>query len=482
MIGWALVVGALAAEVDGAAELRVVETIAGPMPLSDGELLQWGPALDTRLRLGGQVRSGDVRAAVEGDVLSGQLLGGTWDLPEIDERGRHGHRALTLAGVVPRKALVGGRTPWFDVELGLTTSQWGLGVVANDGSTDPLFGRADFGDRVLRARIATAPFARGEERFPLVVLLAGDRVVADDLARWSHGDHAWQGIAAALFDDTRPLDNGVPGTRRLGLYGVRRLQERDGRHTHVWVLDAFADWTLASSGGPSLRLAAEGALIVGTTEASRTYLRPEALPVRQAGFATQSTLRDGKDLVALHLHTAYASGDSAADDDRVTDFRFDRDYGVGMVLFREVIGNLDLAAYRQATDPSLSAHPPDGVDTLAAEGAFHAAFALQPAVEVAPLPFARVAVGGVLAWSTSPVGQAVESFRNGGAPTNHLGRPTSGRWLGSELAWAVSTDPDAFSWVARPSFALQVGRAWPSRQLSAGDPVDHVLFFGRVQL
>ena len=43
------------------------------------------------------------------------------------------------------------------VELGLVSSAWGLGMVANDGRTDPLFGRADFGDRTLRLRATHMP-------------------------------------------------------------------------------------------------------------------------------------------------------------------------------------------------------------------------------------------------------------------------------------------------------------------------------------
>ena len=36
------------------------------------------------------------------------------------------------------------------VQSGITTSHWGLGLIANDGNHDQLFARTDYGDRVFR--------------------------------------------------------------------------------------------------------------------------------------------------------------------------------------------------------------------------------------------------------------------------------------------------------------------------------------------
>ncbi|MEZ4241334.1 MAG: hypothetical protein R3F59_35290 [Myxococcota bacterium] len=218
------------------AELRVVETTPDRYPVAEGQQLRWGPALDTRLRLGADGQWGDGRIALEGDVFSGQLFGATWNLPALDERGRDANAALTAQGIVPRRASVGYRFPWFDVEAGLQTSAWGLGMLANDGEADPLFGRTDFGDRVLRLRFATRlPDA------PLYFIVAGDRVVADELARWDDDDDAWQGILAALYRG-REVVEGHP--LELGVYGVARTQrtaERAGSGTPT-----CACWTATS--------------------------------------------------------------------------------------------------------------------------------------------------------------------------------------------------------------------------------------------
>lgn len=483
----ALLVGlAAGAELEGAAELRAITTIPSAFALDpDGVTADWGPVLDTRLRLGGGVHHEDLlRADAELDVGSGQLAGTTWALADVDERDRHARDAVSLDGIVPRRALVGARLPWFDAELGLTTSQWGLGMVANDGATDPLFGRSDFGDRAIRARLATAPLQRAGERFPLFVIAALDRVVADDLARMWEGDVAWQGVAALLYADDLKRTDGTAAPRRAGLYGVRRHQQTDGRDTDVWVVDGYGDVEVSAGSGADVRVASEAALITGRTDAARSYNAPDGLAVRQVGWVVQSSVARSDRRAAVHLNGAFASGDGSSDDDRVTDFRFDRDYAVGTALFEEVQGGLDLVAWAQASDSSVAAHPPDGVDTLAAEGAFHQAVAAQPAVQVAPLPWLDLAVGGVWAWSTGPIAQPFQSFRAGGVPTNGLGTATEGRFLGTELDWRVATRPAAVQdWALRPELALVGAHAFPSADL-AGDAgrVDHLLLLGRLRL
>ncbi|MEQ1503065.1 MAG: hypothetical protein ABMB14_12585 [Myxococcota bacterium] len=183
--------------VDPSVDLRAIGSVVEPFAVdADGTTLAWGPAIDTRIRLGLGLAQDPVRVGLGLDVMTGQLLGATWNLGAIDERGRAANDALTLAGVVPRHAFVGARLPWLDVQAGLDTSQWGLGMLANDGASDPLFGRTDFGDRVVRLRLATQPAG---EATPLYVILAGDRVVADESARWSDGDVAWQVVGALLY-------------------------------------------------------------------------------------------------------------------------------------------------------------------------------------------------------------------------------------------------------------------------------------------
>ncbi|MEQ1564830.1 MAG: hypothetical protein ABMA64_04260 [Myxococcota bacterium] len=451
------------------ADLRTIETFPGSFVLDqDGTRLEAGPVFDTRLRLQGTLHQGPLRAEGQLDLFSGQLAGRPWNLGPEDERRRDTRDALSLAGVVPRVATLGVRAPWFDAEAGLALSDWGLGLVANGGEREPLFGRTDFGDRVLRLRIATTP-ARD---VPLYLIVAGDRVVADDLARWSEDDVAWQALCAGLY---------ARDEHAAGLYVVGRTQrDADDLGTRAVVADAYLAGR-RSLGPWTVRAAAEGALIRGRTDVAASYAAAADVPVRSEGLVVVGSAT--RDRWTAHARLALASGDRTPDDGRVTDFRFDRDYDVGFVLFDELVADLDLAAFHQATDPSVVATPSPGAETLVAEGAFHQAAAAQPAIELRAGRWVTVRAGAVFAWSTAPIAQPYATFRNGGVPTNHLGVPTGGRYLGTELdaaAWIADTSPSDEP-RARPSAGLQVGAAFPSTDLAPEvSRLDHVLVVGQL--
>ena len=462
---WAL---ALAAEVEPAGELRVIESMPSSWALdTDGRTSEWGPVVDTRVRVGLAVRDGVVRGDAQLDALSGQLFGTTWSLSHLDERRRHVLDAYSGDGVVLRRLVAGARLPIADVEVGLVTSHWGLGLVANDGAHDPDFGRSDFGDRVARVRLATQPLGTD---VPLYAALMGDRVLADELARQSEGDVGYQGIVALLWREE---------AQEFGVYGVHRRQTDDeGRYIRATVADAYARVTRDLAEGWTGQVALEAAAIVGATDVSRTLEAVDGVSVRSTGGMVRAEA--GHERGGGVLKLAWASGDRTSDDDVLADFRFDRDLDVGMVLFDEVMSAIDLAALDAATDPESADQPPEGVEALAQEGAFQKAVAVQPIAELRPTKAVEVKLGAVLAWSTAPIAHPVETFRNGGVPTNHMGRASVGRYLGTELDWSIGTrTPDT---TLKPHVSIQGGHAWLSPALSgAVKRVDHLLLTGRLR-
>ncbi|MBX2798843.1 MAG: hypothetical protein KTR31_14300 [Myxococcales bacterium] len=438
-----------------AGELRFIGSLPPDFPVdAEGTQVGQGPVLDSRLRASLDYRTGRLRLGTEWDLFTGQLAGDTWDLPTgIDERNRDTRTALTLQGVVPRRANVGLRTGAFDLEAGLTTSRWGLGLLANDGAQDPLFGRADAGDRVVRVRLTTAPFGDRQSPTPLFLTLAADGVVADDLARLSNQQRAFQAIASALYAH--------PEGRQLGAYVVGRTQRElaTDRRTDVVVADVFGQLPVAVGAG-TLWLAAEAATFLGRTDRALSYNAPDGLGVGAAAVVAHSRLALADDAVNLHLRAGWASGDGDPDDGVIRDFTADPNLDVGMVLFDELGGAIETGTVRLLTDPQYSAEAPDGVDALATEGSWRRSAYLQPAVQIAPIEALDVRVGAVLAWSTGPIAQPFYSFRNGGTPTNHIDQPTAGRALGTELDWAIRLHADQREqWRLRPDLWIQGGHA-----------------------
>ncbi len=472
----------MAAEWTDNAEYRAIGTMGSPLLLNDdGASLEGGFDLDQRLRLGVDAKAKDWRFGAELDALSGQVFHSTWNIPgEEDDRRRWADDSFSLAGLQPRRLSAGIDTKVGKFDLGLMPSQWGMGLLANDGTGDPLFGRTDFGDRSIRARYLT------QTPGGWTMAAIADLVAVDDSADIMQGQAAGQAILAALY--------GARGPSTFGVYGVFRHQVENAfdaagneRRTNAVVLDMYGrvqrpvgKWTLDAS--------AEGAGIYGHTNRSLSYNSPESLEVLSTGAATRLVLTGPKERLATHLRLGYATGDGAPDDDEQNAFAFDRDFDAGIVLFDEVMGGLDAAAYAQLSDPEYSGQAPDGADQLVGEGAVRGATFVQPAIVVQPRPWLGVRLGAVIAWSTAPIAQPFQTFRNGGVPTNAYGDPTEGYYLGSEIDWALTLgdlSPPGGNAITKPKFRpslwIQGGHGFLSSDLG-GERVDLVSVAGRVRI
>jgi hypothetical protein len=442
-------------------ELRLLSSMPPTLVVdTDGTEPGQDFVLDSRLRLGFALHPQGWNIRTEWDFLNGQLAGDTWDIAgSEDDRNREELGALSLDGIQARRLSVDGRVGPMLVEAGLMTSHWGLGMVANDGAHDPVFGRSDFGDRVIRVRATTKPW----EQQPFFVVVAGDRVVEDELAEWgpvTGGQAAWQGILSLMWAEKSGA--------KAGLYGVYRHQlEEDGmRLTQAWVLDFYGTkpmvlgpWTLE----PSI----EAAGILGRTNRALSYNARDQLSVQSAGVAGQLKISRG---VSWDLFRAgWASGDGNPDDGALHDFTFDRDFDVGMVLFDEVLGAVDAAAYAQVANLGNAGGAPPGSEGLVAEGAFrHAAF-IQPVTGGQLWPWLKFSAGTLVAWNTAPIYQPFITTRNGGVPTNFLGEETQGYYLGTEVDWSVTFgDVPIWRGPTIPALVVQGGHAFLGDDLGGG--------------
>jgi hypothetical protein len=429
---------------------------------ADGTTLGQGLHVDQRLRVAGFAKGAKWRYGTEWDLGVGQLAGDTWDIPgDGDERHREIRGALTPDAFQPRQLWMGLRTGKLDLQWGLQTSHWGLGLLANDGDHEPIFGREDFGDRVLRVKATTAPFAGADGKpAPTYVVVAADVVYADELARLVDGQVAAQAVAAVLHDEG-------PDAPKRGVYAVFRNQYERGfdRVTRAGALDGFVAQPVALSDTLRLDLAAEAVGLLGRTNRAVTYEGRDGLAVLQGGAAAETRLHH--ELGDLRLNAGWTSGDGLPDDAGAHEFLADRDYNVGLVLFDEVLGAIDAQTHHLLSDPKYAGQAPDGVELVATEGAINGAAWVQPALAVRPHPRVELRTGAVFAWSTAPIAQPFYSFRAGGIPTNHLDQPTSGSTLGTELDWAVAFKPPG-GWKVRPRLEVQGGHAMLGEALGGG--------------
>lgn len=409
--------------------VSAIETLG---PLATDLRRTSGPAqMDYRSRAGGKVlwlSDGFVRRA-EGRVEV-EFRRSDLNTPETDLNGTQLRR-----GGVEVTTGVGRFT------VGRTVSQWGLGLVANDGGDDPLqFGGKRGGHTVTRLGWAILPaaiFQGGDpaEAFPLALAVAYDWVGRDDLANRS-GDSAHNAVAALLYQGS---------ILHAGVYGVHRDQ-RDalGLTTDAKIVDGFVRWRVNAQQGRYALLAGEGALIQGHTGWMKTVGNRDGLDIKQFGGVARVEL--GSPFWSTRIEAGIASADARPLDGTLRNFRFASDYHVGLVLFPQVQRAMADNAAANLGDPKYSAYPPAGVERLGTGGAVTQASYIHPVVRWQVSPMAAVLLGGLWAESPSAVADPYRTWLAGGRPTGPRGGVGS-RDLGMEFDAGLETVHGTASWL-----------------------------------
>ncbi|MDW8363085.1 MAG: hypothetical protein RMK74_11845 [Myxococcales bacterium] len=361
------------------------------------------------------------------DLFDGLLVG---ELARGVEAARGSrHDATAFPGVQPRALYVDWRTPVGLVRAGLTTSHWGLGILANDGAHEPPFGDYELGDSVLRLAFATMPLGR---RVPFFAALAGDLVYDDVVASLPDGDVALQGALAAYWQRDE---------HTVGAYAVARDQRRAiesggapfDETLRIVATDVFARWTFEEPTGGRWLLAAEGALVLGSTTATRS-LEHARHRVRQAmGVLQLGRVHDRVDVI---FELGYASGDSNALDEVQGRASMDPARRVGLVLFPEVLAWQSARSATIAQSDLLAARDAPGADRLPTHGGVAGAVYLFPHAIVRIGRAVDVRFGAVWARTAAdhvdPYAQRAHSSNE-----NPLGGDPRARDLGLELDGAV---------------------------------------------
>ncbi len=392
---------------------------------SAGTRLRPSP-FDLRLRIAPEIRYWRFGFVAEVDTASGAITG----LPaEGLLADRVPHQPISALDV--RQIYAEYKWPTGVLRVGQQTSQWGLGLLANSGAKDAEagdFGQAYFGSLVYRAAIAGRPlYGLGGVFRAIEPIIALDMVARDANADFALGDRAFQGVFALRFN--KDADN------TFGIYTVVRRQNRldvtdGGGQLNVFVFDVAGKWQFFKTDHQALNVGFELATVNGTTTQARNEAS-DLLTVRQLGAALKSSYRNGN--AQVYLDMGYASGDQNPTDGYVENFRFDRDFNAGLVLFDEVLGYQSARAAKRAGDPMLVGQAPEGVELLPTGGAVTGAFYVNPRVRYGVREWLDVYGGPLFAFSTAALTDPFNTrVYGGGVPQNALGG-TPGGYLGTEL-------------------------------------------------
>lgn len=382
--------------------------------------------LETRVRVSPEIHLGGLGLIAEADAATGAILG----IPDISITGDR-QPVPSLRALELRKLYLEYKWASGAFRVGQQTSMWGLGLLANDGSHDAEagdFGQQHYGNLTYRALLVARPlFGKGGAFRAFETAIAADLIVRDNLAEFEpRGDRAFQGVLALRFNKD-PENN-------FGVYGVYRSQRNihvtdGGKATDVVVIDFAGRWQLLKRRNREFKLGWEIVGITGTTTQARNE-NASLLKVGQFGMAIKSQYRVGRTFI--YLDGGYASGDQNPSDDRVENFRFDRDYKVGLILFDQVMAYQSGRSGVRASDPALSGIAPEGADLLGTAGSVTGAWYLFPRIKIAMSDWLDAYGGPLFAFGTAKLTDPFNSRISGGTAVNPLGG-SPGLYLGTEI-------------------------------------------------
>ena len=321
----------------------------------------------------------------------------------------------------------------FHLRLGLMTSHWGMGLLANNGLTDrdaqtDLFSDPRSGDRMLRA-MAVVPIPAAQSAF----VLSGDLMTSFQLGE--NGTHVVLGddimlpednaqqIVAAWKTDLGPTFQG-------GLYGVHRWQQSpDQSYLEITVADLFLSTTVALSDTWSLKAQSETATVFGITDLGSTPTYPEH-DVFQIGSALSLSLNSQQ--LGFVLDGLWASGDQNFDDNVQNGFKTDINFNQGLLLHNRLLTDMSSQSVVTASNLSLTGVPSEDLNRFPNRGSIANTKSLFPKVWYKPVKGLKVYGGALLAWTDVALADPFQTKMTGGIPSNAF-KGSPGDWLGLEI-------------------------------------------------
>ena len=412
--------------------------------------------IDMLARIGFRVDAKDgllpflFKAEFEADVISGSELFGS--AKDIDGLGFAGTRPLAVPGEVNfyrdslRKAYIQASLMQYAHLIGgVMTSQWGLGLLANDGTQgwkprNAVFHDPRGGDRVLRAMLATGPHSKRHQIFATV---AFDQLLNDDIML--EGDEGHQFVGALMYGRGKPKNAGIYFVRRHQVSPARTITTNERGFginvaegvTDVNVIDATfsLEYNLGDSIG-QFKLAGEAAYIFGDST-----LAPNAevstREVRQLGIAAKASL--DRDNHGFLVDFMFASGDGDLNDEYNAAFIADPNYTMGLLMYRHLMAGHTGRALVTASNPDIVGAPPQDVERFATQGSVSNTIAFFPRAYYQVLQREKgdrmdleVYGGTLVAFSATPLLDPFNTRIQGGDRKNAL-NASAGSYLGTEI-------------------------------------------------
>ncbi len=418
----------------------------------------WPSYMQHRLRLSPVISyKGDTKVQLEIDALDDVVWGDNASLAATSlfagspsntdiEGGEVGSLKLNRAWMefpIPIGVMRVGRQP----------SDWGLGLLANDGDGfDDNFGENHYGATYDRILFATRPLAvvqgilgREDSGLPLIFAVGMDRLVEDPLHQYygfacdpglteadddfdtacdsdgdgvtdlDHGYSDDERVASERQEDwwAEQVDDvyelvyvlvlkgedmeilGAPGKLITGAYMVHRKQQETNSNVVIidYYLNAKVHGVLAQFEGLTIQGDTSAITLPGAYDPYGDLDNPLNKHADIWGYVGR--LGWENDLITALVETGYASGDDYVADEAFTGRPLHADFNAGLLIYEEILARVSAATWTE------------GAEGLWSKGGVYNSRYVFPQVTVRPMDNTEIIAGWLMAWPDKPDGSRI---------------------------------------------------------------------------
>lgn len=408
-----------------------------------------GTYMQHRVRLQPELNFEDrAKFILMADALDGVLWGDNASLASTalfaGDPSLTGIEGQEITPIQVKRAWMEFKVPVGLLRVGRQGSQWGMGLLANDGNGfDDTFGENKYGATYDRAIFATRPISivqtiagKRDTGIPLIVAVGVDRLVEDPLIQYygygctldqtaedgedarcedteNHGyteerdasrrggdwwvdpeDDVWEMVYVVRYaGEGIKLPGGQVGDLTVGAYVVNRKQTETA--SDVLILDGYLKAEVAGAfvEGEILNIRGDTRAITLTTTSDAEGIDPLYKKADIWGYVVRGGYQT--EVFTVGLEHGFASGDSNVPDADFTGRPLSPDHNVGLIMYEEILSRVTATTWSE-----------DARGLWSNGGVYNSRYVF-PVVRVRPLDNWEIIGGFLTAWPDQPDGARI---------------------------------------------------------------------------
>ncbi len=321
-------------------EYRLSVRNLGDIPVGPLEYLGQNFYVEQRLVFASNLYCGDVSVTTEfeaGGIIDGDLTPEAVNHSRIARNHKYG---WAVDRIFTREIYLKYSHRNFRIAAGQKLSQWGTGMIINNGESRSLIGDNYQGDTSAGLFLSFMPlgsFTRPDISDRIELNIGAGLIIRDNFMDIRYGDNGYHLTASLVYDSESGMD--LKDGFKVGfLYSGRFIESLFGENTILNIYDVFIKkehYLYNDITSPNIFFYFESAVISGLREKRFRGLLSE-YDIFSYGLLIRTGITDRD--YRLYLDIGFASGDDNPFDNKEKAFRFNTEFKEGMILFPELYG------------------------------------------------------------------------------------------------------------------------------------------------